>query len=393
MNVFKMKKILFNDFKREYLRFKTVIDRGINRVMRSGWFILGKELGHLETNLAKLLKVKYCVGVGNGTDAITLALLALEIGFGDEVITSNVTAYPTITGIERSGAKPVVVDIDEDSGLIDPVKIEAAITTRTKALVPVHLYGQACEMDKIIAIAKRHKLKIIEDCAQSITSTYKNQPTGSFGDAGTLSFYPTKNLGAYGDAGAVVTNDRAIYKKVLQLRNYGQTVRYHHKYSGLNSRLDEIQAAVLNAKLKHLSGNIRQRRKIASRYNQELKIKHIPQLKNNHHTYHLYVIKSSHRENLMKYLEARGILSLIHYPIPINKQQAFRYQKNQIFPATEKFTREIVSLPIYPELTSAEVQYIINTVNRFMQEKNPTANHNSHFPDDSDNIALSEKIK
>jgi dTDP-4-amino-4,6-dideoxygalactose transaminase len=388
-----MKKIPFNDFKKEYLRYKTEIDRAISRVLRSGWFILGKELEHLETDLAKLLKVKYCVGVGNGTDAITLALLALEIGSGDEVITSNVTAYPTITGIERSGAKPVVVDIDEDSGLIDPVKIEAAITTRTKALVPVHLYGQACEMDKIIAIAKRHKLRIIEDCAQSITSTYKNRPTGSFGDAGTLSFYPTKNLGAYGDAGAVVTNDRTVHEKLLQLRNYGQTVRYNHKYPGLNSRLDEIQAAILIVKLKHLPENIKKRRKTALRYNQELKINHIPQLKNNLHTYHLYVIKSSQRENLMKYLKARGIMSLIHYPIPINKQQAFKYQKNQIFPATEKFTREIVSLPIYPELTSIEVQYIIDTVNRFMQEKNLAANHYLHFPDDSDNIVLSEKIK
>lgn len=360
-----MKQILFNDFKKEYSQHKKDIDRAIARVLRSGWFILGKELERLEATISKTFHVNYCVGVGNGTDAITLALLSLDIGKGDEVITSNVTAYPTITGIERSGATPVVVDIDEKSGLIDPSKIEASLTRRTKAIIPVHLYGQACDMDRILRIARRHKLKVIEDCAQSFSATYKGKPTGSMGIAGTLSFYPTKNLGALGDAGAVVTSDRKMYEKLLQLRNYGQTVRYYHSYAGMNSRLDEIQAALLSAKLKYLKHSIGKRRRIASLYDKKLHIEHVGEQKYNVHTYHLYVVKSPRRDDLLKFLKDHGIASIIHYPVPINRQVAFKHQKKQRFPATERFTNEILSIPIHPELTLVEAGYIAETINRF----------------------------
>lgn len=363
------KTILFNDFKKEYLEHKSDFDSAINRVLMSGIYILGDELRNLEKALAELLRVDYCVGVGNGTDAITISLLALGIGPGDEVITTNLTAYPTITGIERSGATPVVVDIDETSGLIDPTKIEPAITPRTKAIVPVHLYGQSCDMDSITAIAIKHKLKIIEDCAQSIMATYKGKFTGSIGDVGTLSFYPTKNLGAIGDGGAVVTKDYTVFKRLVQLRNYGQTVRYHHDIPGLNSRLDEIQAAILLEKIKYLEHSIEKRRQIANYYHANIKLLTLSEKPGNFHTYHLYVLKSTERDRLMKYLSLHGINNIIHYPIPVSRQKAFERHISQglslDLKVSERFSNEVLSIPVNPEMSVKEMEYVVHITNGF----------------------------
>lgn len=360
------KAIPLNDFKLSYKLEKKSIDSAIARVLKSGWFILGEELMNFEKNLAKYLEVKYAVGVANGTEAITLALVSLGIKRGDEVITTNMTAYPTIIGIEQTGAKAVLVDIDSKTGLIDPKDIIKHITKKTKAIVPVHMYGQSCNMDDILKISKKYKIQIMEDCAQSIGAKYKNKITGSFCRVASLSFYPTKNLGALGDAGAIITSDETIYRKLLKLRNYGQSIRYYHEEQGINSRLDEIQAAILSEKLKKLSHNIKQRRKIAKLYDATLKnIVYVPEAKNCFHTYHLYVIKHKKRDELQKFLKDNGVQSLIHYPVPINKQLAFKFQKKEKFPNTEKFTEEILSIPIYPELKLSQAKRIAMLINKF----------------------------
>ena len=355
-----------NDFSRDYKHNKKQIDQGIKRVLKSGWFLMGKELDFFEKELSKYLGVSYCVGLANGTEAITLGLIAIGIHQGDEVITTDMTAYPTITGIERTGAKAVLVDIESDTGLIDPAKIESKITKKTKAIIPVHLYGQPCNMDAILKISKKYNINVFEDCAQSIGAKYKNKSTGTLGIAGALSFYPTKNLGAYGDAGAIITNNLSVYKKLLRLRNYGQSVRYFHEEWGINSRLDEIQAAILRAKLKKLDSNIKKRKKIAEYYNTHLKtVSFVKETEKNQHTYHLYVVKSKYRDELQKYLTEKGIKTLIHYPIPIHRQNAFKNQKNDRFPNTDFFSKEILSIPIYPELTINEVKYITEMINQF----------------------------
>jgi len=358
--------ILFNNFIFEYQSIKKEIDQAISKVLNSGWFILGKELEQFEKEFANYLNVKYCVGVGSGTDAITLSLMALDIGYGDEVITTNLTAFPTITGIFRSGAKPVVVDILIEDGLINPDLIEKKINKKTKAIVPVHLYGQSCEMNNIIEIARKNKLKIVEDCAQAAGSVYGNKKTGTLGDCGAFSFYPTKTIGAYGDGGAITTNCELLYKKLITMRNYGQSSRYHHDYDGLNSRLDEIQATILRIKLKYLDKWNNIRGQIAQCYNDNLK--KVEPIRENHygkHAYHLYVIQSSQREKLQVHLNKNGIQTLIHYPIPVNKQKAFYFQKDEKLPNAEKFSNEILSIPIRHSLQRKEVDKIIKCINEF----------------------------
>ncbi|NTU73618.1 DegT/DnrJ/EryC1/StrS family aminotransferase, partial [Candidatus Roizmanbacteria bacterium] len=263
--------IQLNDFKREYKALKTEINAAIKRVLQSGWYILGPEGEAFEKEMAAYLGVKYCVAVGNGTDAITLALIAQGVGEGDEVITTNLTAFPTITGITRSGAQAVTADIDPHTGLINPAEIEKLITKKTKAIVPVHLYGQMCDIKPIMAIARKYNLIVVEDCAQAIGARQGAKTAGTIGTAGCLSFYPTKNLGAFGDGGAVITNSKQVYQKLLMLRNYGQRVRYYHDEQGINSRLDELQAAILRVKLKHLPNMIERRREIARFYDTHLK--------------------------------------------------------------------------------------------------------------------------
>lgn len=358
--------ILLNDFISEYKSIKVEIDQAISKVLNSGWFILGNELTQFEKEFANYLGVKYCVGVGSGTDAITLSLMALDIGYGDEVITTNLTAFPTVTGIIRSGAKPVVVDILINDGLINPDLIEQKINKRTKAIVPVHLYGQSCEMNKINSIAKKYKLKIVEDCAQAAGSLFGNKKTGTIGDCGAFSFYPTKNLGGYGDGGIISTNNDLLYEKLIMIRNYGQSSRYLHDYDGLNSRLDEIQAAILKIKLRYLDEWIGKRIQIAQYYDENLI--NVESIKENHygkHTYHLYIIKTPNRENLQAHLSYNGIQTLIHYPKPINKQKAFYFQKDEKLINSKRFSDEILSIPIYPMLKREELIKIVRCINEF----------------------------
>lgn len=358
--------VLFNDFISEYKTIKGEIDQAIAKVLNSGRFILGKELKQFEKEFADYLDVNYCVGTGSGTDAITLSLMSLKIGRGDEVITSNLTAFPTITGISRSGAKPVVVDVQINDGLINPDLIEREINKNTKAIVPVHLYGQSCEMNKIIAIAKKHKLKIVEDCAQSAGAVYYSAKTGTLGDCGAFSFYPTKNLSAYGDAGLIATNNELLYKKLLKMRNCGQNVRYEHQYNGINSRLDEIQAAILKVKLKYLDQWNVKRIETAHYYNQRMK-NVVPIEENSYgkHVYHLYVIKTPDRKKLQSHLDKNGIQNFIHYPKPINKQKALNYQKDDKFNNSEKLVDVILSLPIHNLLKLEEKKKIIKCINEY----------------------------
>jgi dTDP-4-amino-4,6-dideoxygalactose transaminase len=357
--------ILFNDFISEYHALKPEIDQAIMGVLERGWFILGEELEQFEGELADFLGTKYCVGVASGTDALTLALMALDIGPGDEVITANLTAFPTITGIINSGATPVVVDVQLEDGLIAPQAIRAQITAKTKAIIPVHLYGQSCNMEAIQQIAREYNLKIIEDCAQACGATYHGEKVGNFGECGAFSFYPTKNLGAYGDAGAIVTKDENLYQRLRALRNYGQASRYHHLTHGLNSRLDELQAAILRVKLKHLETWNQQRAAIAEIYRANLKRVTLLTNHQGEHIYHLYVVRTSRREQLQTYLHEHHIQTLIHYPVPVHQQPAFRGRHGTNLGNSEKLAAEILSIPIHPWLKLREVEEIVNRINDF----------------------------
>ena len=357
--------ILFNDFISEYHALKSEIDGAIARVLESGWFILGNELEQFESELADFLGAKYCVGVASGTDALTLSLMALEIGPGDEVITANMTAFPTITGILNAGATPVVVDVQLEDGLINPQAIRAQITSQTKAIIPVHLYGQACDMAAIRHIAGECGLKVIEDCAQACGATFRGKRVGNFGECGAFSFYPTKNLGAYGDAGAIVTNDENIYQRLRALRNYGQSTRYYHITQGLNSRLDELQAAILRVKLKHLEIWNQQRAALAEIYHASLKTVAPLAHRQGEHIYHLYVVRTPERERLQAYLQAHNIQTLIHYPVPVHQQPAFQGRRSDDLSVSGKMAAEILSLPIHPWLQEYEVEEIAGRINTF----------------------------
>lgn len=361
--------ILFNDFKRQYKSIKEEIDSAIKRVLESGWFILGKEVRNFELEFAKYIGVYYCMGVASGTDAITLSLLSMGIGAGDEVITTNLTAFPTITGIMKSGATPIVVDINPENGLIDCTKIEKKITSKTKAIIPVHLYGQSCDSNRIMKIADFYDLKVVEDCAHSIGADYLGQKTGSIGHCNAFSFYPTKNLGAYGDAGAITTNDKEVYEKLLRLRNYGRITRDNYQdKEGINSRLDEMQAAILRVKLKHLDEWNYEREVIALFYEMNLKgVKFLAQTPDCSHSHYLFVIKSDKRDKLLMYLEGKDIQVHIHYPIPINRQEAYPHQKKERLEHSNKFSESILSIPIYPELKKEEMEEIVDTINKFKE--------------------------
>lgn len=358
--------IPFNSFNREYLYFKSGVNNAIKRVLNSGRYILGAECNGFEKELAKYLGVKYCVSVANGTEAITLALRANSIGLGDEVITTSVTAYPTIVGISETGAIPILVDVDLSTGLIDEDKIEQAITKRTKAILVVHLYGQSCNMSKVVKICHQYRLKLIEDCAQSIGTRWKGLIGGSIGDIACFSFYPTKNLGAYGDAGAIVTNNASTYTMLKMLRNYGQRDRYVHDEIGINSRLDEIQAAILRSKLPYLEKRIAKRRRVAKYYNECIKsVRHIVENRGSFHTYHLYVVAAKNRDNLMRFLLDNGIETLIHYPQPVYTQKAFISKTKYHLKNAEVFTSDILSIPLHPDLKDGEIQYVVDTLNKF----------------------------
>jgi dTDP-4-amino-4,6-dideoxygalactose transaminase len=325
----------------------------IERVIARGWFVLGPELVAFEREFAATCGTAEAVGVGTGTDALAIALRALGIGPGDEVITSPLSAAYTALAIMMAGARPVFADIDADRLTIDPQAAAAAITSRTAAILPVHLYGQPADMRGICAVAERHNLAIVEDCCQAHLATCDGRPVGSFGAAAAYSFYPTKNLGALGDGGALTTTDAALADKARRLRNGGQTDRYHHGEFGVNSRLDELQAAVLRAKLPLLPRWTERRREIGREYRRQLQgvsTVAIPPELDPGHVYHLFPVRSTSRDALQARLRAGGVESLIHYPVPIPRQPALASEQPADCPVADRVCAEILSLPLYPSL-------------------------------------------
>lgn len=365
----------FLDLKKQYQSIKKEINQAIQRVLNSGSFILGKEVEDFERELANYCGVKYAIGVNSGTDALLLSLMALEIGPGDEVITTPFTFIATAEVIALRGAKPIFVDINPKTFNIDENKIESVITSRTKAIIPVHLFGQPLEMDKIMKIAKKYNLYVIEDCAQAIGAQYQGKMVGNFGDFGCLSFFPSKNLGAYGDGGAVLTNNKRLAEKIKMLRVHGSKKKYYHDLIGINSRLDALQAAILKVKLKYLNFWIKSRQKKAKIYNQgfaHIKEIVIPSVaKNCQHVYHQYTLRVKNRNKLIKYLKQNSVPSIVYYPVPLHLQPVFKYlgYKKGDLPEAEKASKEVLSLPIYPELSRKEQNFIIRKIREFYEKE------------------------
>jgi len=349
---------------------KKEILSAVNRVFRSGIFILGKECEAFEDKFAQFCTTRYGIGVGNGTDAIFLALKALDIGTGDEIITVPNTAIPTVSAIVTSGARPVFTDVLSDTLLMDPTKIAAALTKRTKAIIPVHLYGQCCRMDEIMALAKAHRIPVIEDCAQSHGAEWKGKKSGSFGMLAAFSFYPTKVLGAYGDAGMVLTQKKDLEQKLRMLRMYGMKGTYDAYIHGYNSRLDEVHAAILSKKLTHIKTYIAKRRNIASWYNTHLSSLPLTlpsQDPRAGHVFHLYVVRYKKRDDIILFLKKMGIAAAIHYPQPIHLMRAYKflgYSKGD-FPIAELACREVFSLPMYPQLQKKDQERITSALKAF----------------------------
>ncbi len=358
------------DLKREYYSVKEEIDGAVAKVLQSGWYILGKNLEAFENEFAGYIGTNFAIGVGNGLEALQLALLAYDVREGDEVITVPNSAVATALAISATGAKPVFVDVDPETYNIEVAKIEQKLTAKTKAILPVHLFGQTVDMDPLIDIASHNDLIIIEDACQAHGAEYRGKRVGSLGNAGCFSFYPTKNLGAFGDGGMVVTNDVRIAKRVALLRNYGQKIRYVHSVKGLNSRLDEMQAAILRVKLRHLDEWNKKRRRNAKLYNELLKEADVVcpvEKEYARHVYHLYVIRSRRRDRLQAFLSSNGIETLIHYPTLIHLQEAYKHlgMKQGMFPVAEKVASEILSLPIFPQLKEEELERIANLMKNF----------------------------
>lgn len=346
------------------------LKNAFERVLSSSWYIKGQECESFEKDFSKFCGADYCVGVGNGLDALVLGLKALDIGDGDEVIVPSNTYIASVLAITYVGASPILVEPDINTFNIDPALIERFITKKTKAIMPVHLYGQTCDMDSIITIAGKYNLKIIEDCAQAHGAKYKGQNVGTFGNIAGFSFYPGKNLGALGDAGAIVTNNSELADKVRALGNYGSDYKYHHIYKGNNSRLDEIQAAFLSVKLKHLERMNEERRRIAELYskgidNQKIIIPTV--CKDCVPVWHIYAVRCKDRDALEKYLNDKGIGTNKHYPIPIHLQECYKDLNisKGMLPVAEEICETELSLPMYYGITDDEVRYIIKTINEF----------------------------
>ncbi len=362
--------IPFVDLQAQYQSLKDELDPAVLTVMRQCNFILGKEVSDFECAFADYVGARHCVGVASGLDALKLALEAFGIGPGDEVIVPAHTFIASALAVSAVGARPVLVEVDEASFNLDPARIEAAITPRTKAIMPVHLYGQPADMDPILAIARQHHLRVIEDASQAHGARYRGQRVGTFGDAGCFSFYPGKNLGAYGDAGGLVTNDAELAQKVRFLRNYGQEVKYKHVVKGYNLRLDTLQAAVLGVKLRHLDAWNARRAAHAAAYTHALEgvgDLQLPRVVTGDHVFHLYVIRTQRRDALQAHLNQRGIATVIHYPVPMHLQAAYAdlgYGRGA-FPITERLSDEILSLPMYAELTAEQQDYVIKAVKDF----------------------------
>lgn len=361
--------IMPNRLDRGFYQYQDEFEQKALEVLRSGWYVLGKEVAAFEEEFAAYTGAKYCVGLASGLDALWLAFRVLGIGKGDEVIVQGNTYIASVMGITINGATPVFVEPD-DYYQINPAKIEEKITDKTKAVLVVHLYGQASDMAPITALCQKHKLRLVEDCAQSHGACFEGKMTGTFGDIGCFSFYPSKNLGAFGDGGAIITDDEQLAKDMKVYRNYGSEKRYYNKVVGTNSRLDEIQAGLLRVRLSHLDELTEEKRRIATRYFKELRNDKIllPRfIEGATHVYHQFVIRCKERDELAAYLKEKGIGTIIHYPIPPHLAEAYRYLgfKEGDFPITERLAKEVLSIPMYNGMTEEEQTFIIDAINGF----------------------------
>ncbi len=361
--------IKYLDLQAQYKTIKEDIDTEIHKILDSSAYVLGKSVADFESNYAQYCQTSHCTGVNNGTNALLLALKALDVGPGDEVITAANTFIATISAIVQSGARPVLVDVDPISRNIDPLLLNMAISNKTKVIIPVHLFGRVADMDLIMKIADEHNIKVLEDSCQSHGAKYKGKRAGSFGHAAAFSFYPGKNLGAYGEAGAIVTNDATLDAEVKKLRDHGSAKKYYHDIIGYNARMEGFQGAVLGVKLKHLDRWNAERRRVAKIYNSLLKNVTKPEIHPDYQqVFHLYVIETDKRDALMNHLkDEHGIVSLIHYPIPTHLQKALDYlgYKKGDFPVTEQLADQILSLPIYPEMPDEHVAFVAEKINEF----------------------------
>lgn len=364
-------RIPFLDMKSPYAELKGEMDEAYLRVMESGWYILGKEVEAFEQEFAAYCGAKHCIGVGNGLEALHLILRAYDIGEGDEVIVPSNTYIATWLAVSYAGAKPIPVEPDPYTYNLDPARVEKAITSKTRAILPVHLYGQPVDIDPLITVARNNNLIVVEDSAQAQGANYDGKMCGALGDASGFSFYPGKNLGALGDAGAVITNDNRLAEKVRLLRNYGSEVKYYNKMKGYNSRLDELQAAFLRVKLRHLEEWNKRRREIAEFYLETLA--NVPDIllpqvyKQSRPIWHIFPIRTNNRHNLQEFLNTRGIGTLIHYPVPPHLSEAYKdlnYKKGD-FPIAEMLADTELSIPIGPHLNMQEAEYIVETIREF----------------------------
>jgi len=354
------------DYKKNKKKILSITDK----VFSSGNLILSKEVLSFEKNFSTFTNNKFGIGVNSGTDALQIALMSIGVKKNDEVITVSNTAVPTVSAIISCNAKPVFVDVNEEDFLINTALIEKKITKKTKAIIPVNLYGQSANYKLIKKITKKYNIKIIEDCAQSAGAFYNNNPSGSLGDMAAFSFYPTKNLGAYGDGGMIVTKNKNLSLSCKKLRKYGMSKNYYSEIHGINSRLDEIQAAILNFRLTKLNSNIIKRRKIAKIYNDNLKTDSLTlpvENSGNYHSYYVYVVRHPNRKKIMNYLMDNGIFCNISYPFPIHSMRGYKYLnvKNDDLKNTNKLSKEIFSLPMYPELSNVKLEKVINILNKF----------------------------
>jgi dTDP-4-amino-4,6-dideoxygalactose transaminase len=361
--------IAMNDFKAEPAELRQAMSEAAARVFASGWYVLGNEVKSFELTWAAACGTRHCVGVGNGMDAIELALRALDIGPGDEVITTPMTAFATVLAVLRAGALPVLADIEPDSGLLALGSVRRCLTPRTRAVLLVHLYGQMRDMAAWSALCGDAGIHLVEDCAQSHLAHWHGRIAGSIGVAGAYSFYPTKNLGAIGDGGALVTSDDALAERVGRLRNYGQSERYVHPELGMNSRLDELQAALISERLRWLNGFTERRRQIADAYDANLRHPRVrllaPPQEAASHVHHLYVLRCDDREALSRYLSGRGVQTLIHYPVPVHRQQSCNALRRDPLGLTntEAHAATCVSIPCHPQMSDADVARVIDAVN------------------------------
>lgn len=360
--------ISFLDLKKLNEKHYEAISGAMDNVLKSGWYIMGKAVKTFENEFANYCGTKYCVGVANGLDALTLIIKAYGIGEGDEVLVPSNTYIASILAISANGATPVLVEPMLETYNINPLEIEKNITKNTKAILVVHLYGQSCDMNAILSLAQKYNLKVIEDCAQAHGAIYNGKKVGNLGDAGGFSFYPGKNLGALGDGGAITTNDEELYNNLMAHRNYGSHKKYENLYKGVNSRLDEIQAAILSVKLPYLDEENEYRRQIAKYYLENIinPLIKLPKLiSEEQHVWHVFVIRTNNRKRLQQYLQDNGIQTIIHYPIPPHKQQAYREWNNLSYEISEKIHSEILSLPISPVMDWDEVKKVVEVINKY----------------------------